>query len=146
MNKFKLENLTLNELEALSIKILHEIENRKKEIKKSTSSNKDEVRAYKDFDEYNHRRYSRPWIAKVTGWSVGDYPILEFGTYIGEHGEAGQVEIMVSVGTLVKYGQKDYYQSNKTINQFAIVQSNGKLKDITPLEAKKLFITQRIIN
>lgn len=96
------------------------------------------IRAYKHFNSYNEKRYSKPWIALIIEWDTGKKPVMQFGEYVGEHGYEGEVEILASIGSVVRYGRKDY-RGNNTINQFAVVNKDGTLTDITPVEAKKLF-------
>lgn len=37
-----------------------------------------------EYDAYNLRRYSRPWIARVSAWPVGGVPTMEWGSYVGD--------------------------------------------------------------
>lgn len=82
---------------------------------------------------YNERRYSKPWIARITKWDIGSYPVLEFGS-----SSADCAEIAAQVGDVIKFGQKDYRGSN-TINSFAVVTANGDFETITEDKARELF-------
>jgi hypothetical protein len=58
------------------------------------------------FGGYNARRYSRPWIARVTAWPVGKQAELEFGSFIGDD-DGGVVEISARPGDILRWGQRD---------------------------------------
>lgn len=128
----------LERLEQLFAAIEAELKTRKDDESKTNEQHQEEIRATKEFEGYNRKRYSQPWIAKVTSWDVGSNPTLEFGSFLGEAGDAGSVEIKAAVGTIVKYGQKDY-RGNNTVNQFAVVNQDGSLSDLTAEEARELF-------
>lgn len=85
---------------------------------------------------YNERRYSAPWIAKITAWPIGGYPTLVFGACVDGH----EAEIDANPGDLVKYGQKDYRNKNGTENDFAVVTSELTLKRLTAGEARKAWM------
>lgn len=68
----------------------------------------------KDFEAYNHRRYSRPWVAIVTD-AKPDFS-AEVGRYTAKSGEAGELVIIdPQVGQLFMYGQKDYRGRNTAV-------------------------------
>jgi hypothetical protein len=81
---------------------------------------------------YNDRRYSKPWIAKVTAWPVGGYPVLAFGSCVD--GEIAELD--AEVGDLVKYGQKDLRKPRGTTNEFAIVEADGGLLTVSASQAR----------
>lgn len=96
------------------------------------------MRVAVEFDGYNDRRYSRPWIARVTSWPVGGKPELTFGGYAGDE-RGGEAEIMAKPGDIVRYGQKDLRKSNGSMSKWAVVADNGNLTIISQAEARKLF-------
>jgi hypothetical protein len=59
-------------------------------------------RVFIEFPPYNTRRYSKPWIAKVTDWPIGKNPTLSFGATINL-----TAEIDAAPGAIVRWGQKD---------------------------------------
>lgn len=90
------------------------------------------------FEAYNSRRYSRPWIGKVTGWPVGGRPEILWGRYVGDDG-GGEVEIDALSGDIVLYGQKDL-RGNNTQVQYGVVDSDLTVKPIDAVTARKLFV------
>lgn len=88
---------------------------------------------------YNERRYGRPWIAVVTKWDVGARPVLSFGAWLGRDGQAGQLEIKAAPGSIVRHGQKDY-RGGKGIDEWAIVEADGSLRDVTQVEARAWWL------
>lgn len=122
-----LDNLTIEDLTGLKARIEAEIASR------GTNA----MRVTLDFGAYNDRRYSRPWIAKVTSWPVGGRPELEFGSYIG-NAKGGEVEIMARPGQIVRAGQKDT-RGNNTDNDWYVVTDAGKLEKISQSQARELF-------
>lgn len=89
------------------------------------------------FGQYNERRYGKPWIAKVISWAVGGQPELDWGGFIGDTW-GGECEIEAEPGDIIRYGQKDH-RGNKTDNNWGVVNSEGIIKGITPVEARKLW-------
>lgn len=77
-----------------------------------------------DTDKYNHRRYKRPWIAKVD-FSQSTKGDLTFGDWVGSHGGEGVLAIDVLAGDIVARGQKDL--RGRSEMQFFVVQSSGEL-------------------
>jgi hypothetical protein len=59
-------------------------------------------RVFVTFPSYNPRRYSKPWIAKVTDWPIGKNPTLAFGATINL-----TAEVDAAPGDVVRWGQKD---------------------------------------
>ena len=101
----------------------------------------DAIRVTVDFGSYNQRRYSAPWIARVTSWPVGGSSELKFGGYLGDrnNGTGGQAEILAYVGDVVRWGQKDY-RGHKSWSQWGLVEEGGYVRKITPVEARSLFL------
>lgn len=93
----------------------------------------------KDFEAYNHRRYSRPWVALV----VDDKPDFsaEVGRYTSKSGEAGELVIIdPQVGQLFMYGQKDYKGRN-TVTAYCVYTEKG----LVDVPDDKLSSVQEII-
>jgi hypothetical protein len=91
-----------------------------------------------EYDGYNGRRYSRPWIARVTAWPVGGSPTMEWGSYVGDdHG--GEVEIMATPGDIIRDGQRDNRGNHNTVSNWSVVMADYTLRKINQVEARKLF-------
>lgn len=91
----------------------------------------------RSYGAYNPRRYSKPWIAKITDVPVGKNPILQFGSCIQDNpGDKSVIEISANIGDVIRWGQKDY-RSNKTEIYTAIVQADGSLVDCSLPDAIK---------
>lgn len=95
------------------------------------------VRVSVQFSAYNARRYSRPWIARVSAWPVGGKATLEWGAYCGDD-SGGEVEIMAKPGDIIRYGQKDTRGNNGSAD-WAIAQSDGSIQPVTEPEARKTY-------
>jgi hypothetical protein len=93
------------------------------------------------FTHYNARRYSRPWIAKVSSWAVGDRAVLAWGTYLGDD-NGGEVEIDAEPGEVIRYGQKDNRGKSGSA-QWAIVQPDGTYSGCTEAEAAKQYRSRK---
>lgn len=66
------------------------------------------------YDEFNHRRYSNPWVARVKSDGKIDFAV-PIGGYSGAYGkgEAGELYITNPIeGAVYAYGQKDYRGNN----------------------------------
>ena len=93
----------------------------------------------KDFEAYNHRRYSRPWVALVTD-AKPDFS-AEVGRYTAKSGEAGELVIIdPQVGQLFMYGQKDYRGRNTAVAYCVYTE-----KGLVDVPADKLSSVQEII-
>jgi len=68
------------------------------------------------YGEYNWRRYSRPWLCRMTEGGGYDFA-TPIGTYTGaERGEAGDLVVFEpSEGMVYGYGQKDYRGNNTKV-------------------------------
>jgi hypothetical protein len=87
------------------------------------------------FSGYNSRRYSRPWIARITEWPVGGQPVLQWGAFVGND-DGGEVEIMAAPGDIIRYGQKDTRKLSGSMNEWAVAEADGTLRTVTPAEAR----------
>ena len=93
----------------------------------------------KDFEAYNHRRYSRPWVALVVD-AKPDFS-AEVGRYTSKSGEAGELVIIdPQVGQLFMYGQKDYKGRN-TVTAYCVYTEKG----LVDVPADKLSSVQESI-
>lgn len=90
------------------------------------------------FGSYNPRRYSRPWIARVTAWPVGKKPELLFGAYVGDD-SGGEAEIIAYPGDIVRYGQRDGRRADKSRNEWGVVEDDYSVRDAKQTEARALF-------
>lgn len=93
----------------------------------------------KDFEAYNHRRYSRPWVALVVD-AKPDFSV-EVGRYTAKSGDAGELVIVdPQVGQVFTYGQKDYKGRN-TVTAYCVYTEKG----LVDVPADKLSSVQEII-
>ena len=93
------------------------------------------MRVTQTFQPYNTRRYGRPWIAKVTDWTIGKPPTLEFG--YTNHLTA---EIDAAPGQIVRWGQKDHRGRNSDA-LWGIVQADGSIIEyLDPEFCRKHFL------
>ena len=95
------------------------------------------------FGSYNFRRYSRPWIARVVAWPIGKNPILEWGTYLGDHTNnnknSGEAEIIAYPGEIIRYGQRDCRREYNSLNKWGVVEDDYFVRAIKQTEARALF-------
>ena len=87
--------------------------------------------AVEEFEEFNGRRKSQPWIAKVN--KLGKITFAEkIGGYTGAYGkgEAGILYISKpEEGQVYAWGQKDYYKSSHSYKKYVVFE-NGKLTEV----------------
>lgn len=95
------------------------------------------TRVVVEFGSYNDRRYSRPWIAKVTSWPVGAAAKLQFGHYLGTDA-GGEAEIQAARGDIVRWGQKDNRGKGSTAH-WGVVQADGSIAECTESEARGAY-------
>jgi hypothetical protein len=125
-----IEARTSAELEALITQSMAELARRKQAVQP--------VRIHQSIGSYNHRRYSRPWIARVTAWPVGGRPELEWGRYLGDEA-GGELEIMAHEGDIIRSGQKDTRGHNGGNDWYIVDASVGGLRHVTEPEARKAY-------
>lgn len=95
------------------------------------------MRVFVSYGSYNERRYSKPWIGKITSWPIGGKPEIKWGSFIGDdHG--GEVEIMALPGEIVRWGQKDN-RGNGTEACWGVVTIEGRIEEIDAAKARKLW-------
>lgn len=88
---------------------------------------------------YNHRRYGKPWLAKVTLGEDGK-PAFAFGQFIGDPDDGGELTVDAAVGDVVAKGQKDHRGSARnSAPTFFIVHglSEEGLVQVSKIEAVK---------
>jgi len=70
----------------------------------------------KHYGSYNARRYSTPWVCRMTG--LGEYDFkTRVGDYSGRKGEDGDLVVFAPADqTVYGFGQKDYRGGNTEIN------------------------------
>jgi hypothetical protein len=87
--------------------------------------------AVKEFESFNGRRKSNPWIAKVNAQGKVDFS-EKVGGYTGAYGkgEAGILYIREpQEGQVYAWGQKDYRKFDGTFKKY-VVYENGKLTEV----------------
>ena len=74
-----------------------------------------------DTAAYNHRRYGKPWIARVD-FSVDPKGVFAWGDWVGDHlkGDAGLLIIDVANGDIVAEGQKDFRGRGTECNYYQV--------------------------
>ena len=96
----------------------------------------------KEFGRYNAKRYSWPWIAKVTAWPTGQRAELAFGEYVGND-QGGVAEIEAEPRDIVRWGQKDYRNPKYTEARWGIVQADGSIVECEMRYARARFQEQQ---
>lgn len=91
------------------------------------------------FEKYNNRKFSKPWIAKVTQWETGSNPSYLFGKFLGVHGQAGICEISARIGDVICWGQKNYNSFRRSVRKIGVVTADYSIKELTDSEAKRVF-------
>jgi hypothetical protein len=94
------------------------------------------------YKPYNFRRYSKPWIAKSKAWPTGKQPEVEWGVYVGgAFGRTGGfVEIEAEPGDIIRDGIKDHRKPHQSDNDWSVVETDGTLRKITPVEAREIWV------
>lgn len=108
-----------------------------------TESELKKIRVTIEWDSYNFRRYSKPWISRVVAWNGSEKPELEWGQFLGTAEDGGVTEVYARVGDIVRWGQKDYRKVYGSVNKYGIVREDGEVEDVTPGNAKKHWIESR---
>lgn len=88
----------------------------------------------KEYEGFNFRRYSNPWIATCDASAKIDFSV-KVGGYTGAYGkgEAGTLYISnPTEGSVYAYGQKDHRGSNTEIKYIKIV--DGTIVETTKQE------------
>lgn len=87
---------------------------------------------------YNERRFGRPWIGKIMGWSNPRRPDIEWGNYFGSE-LGGVLEIEADPGDILRTGQRDHRTPSKTRSEWGLVEDDGFVRDISEDEARDLW-------
>ncbi len=82
--------------------------------------------------EYNQKRYGKPWIAQC---SYREKLEFEFGKWLGYAGGDGRLELPCSPGDVIALGQKDFRNPGNSVPEYGVVMKNGKIREISKLEA-----------
>lgn len=91
---------------------------------------------------YNDRRHGKPWIAKVMEWKTSR-PEIEWGAWHGQPGGKGTLEINAEPGDIIRYGQKDHRNARRSDNEWAVVQEDGTLDDVTQAQAREHWLNRQ---
>ena len=83
---------------------------------------------------YNHRRYTRPWCARVSTWT-NKQPILAWGDYLGDSEHGGRCQVEAAPGDVVRWGQKDLRRGDKSESHWGIITTSGMVIGCTAAEA-----------
>ena len=94
------------------------------------------------YRSYNARRYSRPWIGKITAWPIGGKAEIKWGSYLGDDA-GGEVEIEAQIGDIIRSGQKDGRGGNTSADWY-IVDIDGGLIPTDAAGARKHWAEAKI--
>jgi hypothetical protein len=99
------------------------------------------------YESYNPRRYSRPWIGRVTNWRIGVDPEMEWGGFTGDGRTGGIVEVEANPGDIIRHGQKEWRNVKASLRYWRVVEDDGTLRKVTPAEAREHFFagTQKAV-
>jgi hypothetical protein len=86
------------------------------------------MKIVKETSSYNNRRYGRPWIA-VVDFTHDPNGSFQWGTWIGQQGEDGELSIECEVGDVVAWGKKDFRKPRNSTPNWAVVESDGTLHE-----------------
>lgn len=90
---------------------------------------------------YNHRRYSKPYIATVD--FSDPKGIVNWGQWVGSHGEAGILLIDAEPGDILMTGQRDGRGSNSKPEYRQVNADGSRSGEITKAEAFKAWRESR---
>ena len=79
---------------------------------------------------YNERRYGKPWIARVD-FSADVNGKFNWGGWLGQPGENGELSLDAQPGDIVATGQKDFRQPRNSAPKWYIVGADGRLLSCT---------------
>ncbi len=96
---------------------------------------------------YNERRYGKPWIALVTFGSSSKAD-FNFGSWVGDAGYEGILELDVNLGDIVARGQKDNRKPANSTPVFYIIDSETKSDDLVePVSKKDAYLhTKQVVS
>jgi len=87
---------------------------------------------------YNERRYSAPWIAKVS-FPSGAKPDYTFGDSTGKWGKDGLLRIDCTPGEVIAWGQKDLRRPANSDHTMLVMEPDGTMRTIDKTEAFRLL-------
>ena len=90
-------------------------------------------------DQYNERRYGKPWIARVF-FDKTSKAIFSFGNWVGAVGYDGILEIDVEEGDIVARGQKDFRKPRNSAPSYYIVDKG----ELVSTSKKDAYLSQAI--
>lgn len=96
-------------------------------------------------NEYNFRRFSKPWIAKVDFSQSAQGEFL-WGEWIGDarNGSDGILTIDAIPGDIIANGQKDFRNPRNSAPDFSVVHPKGFLEPLgTKADAYKYYLAQK---
>lgn len=88
-------------------------------------------------DDYDSRRLSRPWCARVT-FPSGPKAIYEFGESSGNWGKAGVMELECRPGDIIAWGQKNLRRPDKSDHTIAVMEASGRMRTVDIAEAYRI--------
>lgn len=100
------------------------------------------MKVLKNYDSFNRRRYSDPWVAIVDPKTAKPDFSKEVGGYTGGYGrgEAGQLYLIEpQEGAVYMYGQKDYRGGRNTERGY-VLYKNGEFIPIKTTELIEVLI------
>lgn len=97
----------------------------------------------RDTSSYNDRRYSKPWIAKLS--LSGNELKFNFGTWCGDAGSEGVLILdNVEIGDYIARGQKDFRQPrNSAPDYYKVIDAVGNTESATKPEAYKALASKK---
>ena len=85
---------------------------------------------------YNARRYTKPWIAKIT--FAGSKPEYHFGDFCGDD-NGGELSLEIEPGYVFARGQKDHRKPQNSAPEFFIASEDGDHKPVRLIDAKRVM-------
>ena len=80
----------------------------------------------KNTENYNEKRYSKPYLAECDDSAS----VAKWGNWLGTAGYAGELSITVASSCILMRGQKDYRNDNNCAPRFGILLENGELLNL----------------
>lgn len=89
---------------------------------------------------YNPRRDGKPWVCRVVAWPAGgaSRPEIEWGSWFGQPGSAGELVVFAEVGDVLRHGQNDLRRANHTYRQYLLVAGADHLVELSDAEAARI--------
>lgn len=86
---------------------------------------------------YNHRRYGKPWCARVTGVDARGKLVYEWAEWTGRIGAAGVLRAACRPGEIVAWGQRDGRRADRSDHELERMDEAGRMHRISVVEAVK---------